>query len=74
MPDGDGTSLTPALRRQRQAELCEFETNLVYIVRSLISKGGDRVSMETSTLQKLCTQTEECEEINVKSGLGGNVS
>jgi hypothetical protein len=29
-----GTALTPALRRQRQADLSEFEATLVYIVSS----------------------------------------
>lgn len=33
------TSLIPALRRQRQADLCESEANVVYIVSSRLVRG-----------------------------------
>jgi hypothetical protein len=32
------TPLTPALRKQRQADLCEFKVSLVYRVRSSASQ------------------------------------
>jgi hypothetical protein len=35
-------SLIPALRRERQADLCDFEASLVYRVNSRTSRGTQR--------------------------------
>jgi hypothetical protein len=42
-------TLIPALGRQRQADLCEFETNLVYKVNSWIAMATQRISVLIKT-------------------------
>jgi hypothetical protein len=46
-------SLIPALGRQRQAELCEFEASLVYRV-SLRQPEGDPVESSLAVVKELC--------------------
>ena len=55
------TPLIPTLRRQRQADLCEFEASLVYrvssrtlsaIERDYVSKKWEALAPPTSTLIK----------------------
>ena len=47
--------LIPALRRQRQMDLCEFETSLVYKVRSRTARATKRNTVLNLTLPpKLC--------------------
>jgi hypothetical protein len=41
-------SLVPALRRQRQADLCEFQASLVYISSSRIARAKKRSCLKTN--------------------------
>jgi hypothetical protein len=65
-PGGDGAvPLIPAVRRQRQVDVCEFEASLVYRVSSRTARATERNPVlkkkqnQTRTKQKLKCSTAQ---------------
>jgi len=52
-----GTTLIPALERKRQADLCEFMTNFLYVRSSSEETETDRLT-DTHTETETQTQTD----------------
>jgi hypothetical protein len=50
------TPLVPAYRRQKQADLCEFQSTLVYMGSSRIASTRGTVSQKTKTKTKTKNQ------------------
>ena len=64
------TPLIPALGRQRQADLCEFETSLVYRASSMTgSKATEKPCLEKPKKKKECLQKRQ-QMCTTKEGQG----